>query len=220
MRLSPKTLVFAALLWLSAIAPSPAATAADPKTDPKILHVLNRLSFGARPGDVQRVAQMGVERYIEQQLSPDSIPESPALTEQLAQLDTLNLTPPELFAHYQTTQAAGQRLTPEQRRANRANAKRVVQQAMQARLLRAIDSPRQLQEVMVDFWYNHFNVFADKGPVDRLLVGTYEQQAIRPYAIGRFRDLLETTAHHPAMLFYLDNWQNTAPNSPGARGRF
>ncbi len=72
---------------------------------------------------------------------------------------------------------------------------------------------------MVDFWYNHFNVYAGKG-VDSLLVGAYEQQAIRPYALGRFRDLLETTAHHPAMLFYLDNWQNTAPNSPGARGRF
>lgn len=72
---------------------------------------------------------------------------------------------------------------------------------------------------MVDFWYNHFNVDAAKGR-DRLFAGAYEQQAIRPYALGRFRDLLGATAHHPAMLYYLDNWQNTAPGSPGARGRF
>jgi uncharacterized protein (DUF1800 family) len=216
MRLQSKTLVLAVFLGLSTIAPSQAAT----PTDPKILHVLNRLSFGPRPGDLQNVEQMGVDRYIEQQLTPESIPEPPALTNQLAQLDTLNLSPQNLLAQYQLTKAAnGQTLTPAQRKANRLNARMVTQQAMQARLLRAIDSPRQLQEVMVDFWYNHFNVFADKG-IDRLLVGTYEQQAIRPYAIGRFRDLLETTAHHPAMLFYLDNWQNTAPNSPGARGRF
>ncbi len=93
-----------------------------------------------------------------------------------------------------------------------------MEQAVQARLWRAVESPRQLQEVMVDFWYNHFNVFAAKG-LDHLWVGAYEEQAIRPYALGRFRDLLGATAHHPAMLFYLDNWQNTAPNSPGVRGK-
>ena len=70
---------------------------------------------------------------------------------------------------------------------------------------------------MVDFWYNHFNVFAGKG-LDRVLVGSYEEAAIRPHTLGRFRDLLGATAKHPAMLFYLDNWQNTAPNSPGVRG--
>jgi uncharacterized protein (DUF1800 family) len=94
----------------------------------------------------------------------------------------------------------------------------VLEQATQARLLRATESSRQLQEVMVDFWYNHFNVFFDKGP-DRVLVGAYEQQAIRPNALGRFRDLLEATAHHPAMLYYLDNWQSTAPNLAGNRNQ-
>ena len=72
---------------------------------------------------------------------------------------------------------------------------------------------------MVDFWYNHFNVFAGKG-LDRVLVGSYEDRPqFGPYALGRFRDLLGATAKHPAMLYYLDNWQNTAPNSPAARGR-
>jgi uncharacterized protein (DUF1800 family) len=72
---------------------------------------------------------------------------------------------------------------------------------------------------MVNFWFNHFNVFAQKG-LDHLWIGSYEKEAIRPYALGRFRDLLGATAKHPAMLFYLDNWQNTAPDSPGARGNF
>jgi len=79
-------------------------------------------------------------------------------------------------------------------------------------------SHRQLQEVMVDFWYNHFNVFAGKG-LDHLWVGSYEEQAIRPYAMGRFRDLLRATARHPAMLFYLDNAQNGAPGSRGPGGK-
>jgi uncharacterized protein (DUF1800 family) len=73
---------------------------------------------------------------------------------------------------------------------------------------------------MVDFWFNHFNIFAYKGNLTRLWVGTYERDAIRPHALGNFRNLLGATAHHPAMLFYLDNWLNTAPGSKGARGRF
>lgn len=80
--------------------------------------------------------------------------------------------------------------------------------AATARLTRAADSPRQLQEVMVDFWFNHFNVSIDKG-LDHIWVGAYEETAIRPNSLGRFRDLLGATAHHAAMLFYLDNWQNT-----------
>src|SRR5439155_2649840 len=91
-------------------------------------------------------------------------------------------------------------------------------EAAHARLLRALYSRRQLQEVMVDFWYNHFNVFAEKG-LDHLWVGAYEAEAIRPYALGRFRDLLGATARHPAMLFYLDNWENSAAGSKMPNGR-
>ena len=79
-----------------------------------------------------------------------------------------------------------------------------------AKLYRAAYSTRQLQEVLVDFWMNHFNVFRDKGAV-RMLVASYERDAIRPYVLGRFRDMLLATARHPAMLFYLDNWRSQAP---------
>jgi uncharacterized protein (DUF1800 family) len=88
-----------------------------------------------------------------------------------------------------------------------------------ARLLRALHSPRQLEEVMVDFWFNHFNVY-DQKALDRVLVGAYEQEAIRPHALGRFRDLLGATARHPAMLFYLDNWLSVGPDwRPPANAR-
>ena len=80
----------------------------------------------------------------------------------------------------------------------------------EGKLFRAIYSNRQLEEVLVDFWFNHFNVFLDKGN-DRFMVPTYERESIRPYVLGKFRDLLEATATSPAMLFYLDNWQSVAP---------
>ena len=191
---------------------------AVPSTDRKVIHILDRLSFGPQPGDVANVEKIGVETYIQQQLHPETLPEPPTLTQQLAQLEALNLTPLQLFKQDLPNLQKGQKPTPEQRQAARKAANTVLAQARQARWLRATASPRQLQEVMVNFWYNHFNVFADKG-IDRLLVGSYEQDAIRPYALGRFRDLLSATAHHPAMLFYLDNWQNVAPNGQSDRAK-
>ena len=86
-------------------------------------------------------------------------------------------------------------------------------------MLRAIEGPRQLQEVMTAFWFNHFDVFAGKG-LDTIWTGAFEETAIRPHTMGKFRVLLGATARHPAMLFYLDNWQNTAPGSPGSKGKF
>ncbi|WP_068819511.1 DUF1800 domain-containing protein [Phormidesmis priestleyi] len=202
---------FLGLGWFS---PGNTATLADPK----VLHVLNRLSFGTRPGDIEAVEKLGAEGYIQQQLHPESIPQPQTLTDQLSQLETLNLTPLQLFEQNSPPKLAkGQTLTAEQRKAYRRRMAHVLEQAERARLLQATESPRQLQEVMVDFWYNHFNVFSHKG-VDEMLVGAYEQEAIRPYALGRFRDLLEATARHPAMLYYLDNWQNTVLNT-SAKGK-
>src|SRR5215471_3183663 len=105
-----------------------------------------------------------------------------------------------------------------EQQARRQRARLILEQAQAARIWRALYSPRQLQEVMVDFWFNHFNVFANKA-LDRLWIGAYEREAIRPHALGRFRDLLGATAHHPTMLFYLDNAQNAAPGSKGPNGR-
>jgi len=185
--------------------------------DQRALHVLNRLSFGPGPGDIDYVRRIGVETWIERQLHPGSIPEPPALRERIASLQTLRMTPVELFIQYQIP--LRQLAAGEDKTAGRQRSRIILQQALQARILRAVEGPRQLQEVMTAFWFNHFNVFAGKG-LCHLWLGSFEQEAIRPYAMGRFRELLGATAKHPAMLFYLDNWQNTAPNSPGARGKF
>src|SRR4030095_1290273 len=91
-------------------------------------------------------------------------------------------------------------------------AQSVPQELMQAKLLRASLSDRQLEEVLVDFWFNHFNVYLQKGQV-RNFITEYEREAIRPYVLGNFRDMLGATAHSPAMLFYLDNFQSRAPGS-------
>jgi len=205
------------LLFLGLGCPCP--TDAATSIDPKVLHVVDRLSLGARPGDVEAVEKLGVEGYIQQQLHPESIPEPQALSDRLSQLETLNLTPLQLFEQIGLPKLPkGQSPTPAQKRAYRQNMAHVLEQAEQRRFLEATESPRQLQEVMVDFWYNHFNVFSRKGP-DAMLIGNYEQEAIRSHALGHFRDLLEATAHHPAMLYYLDNWQNSAPKASGNRKR-
>src|SRR4030095_4666858 len=86
----------------------------------------------------------------------------------------------------------------------------VNQELIDSRVYRALYSNRQLEEVLVDFWLNHFNVFNGKGPA-RMLLTSYERAPVRPFVLGRFRDLLLATARHPAMLFYLDNWQSQAP---------
>jgi uncharacterized protein (DUF1800 family) len=195
------------------------AGAAERGSDRQVLHVLDRLAFGPTVEHFRHVKAIGIERYIAEQLAPDSIAEPPALGERLAGLETLRLDPVRLFAEYgPLREVDGVKPTPEQQQARRQRARVILEQAQAARLWRALYSPRQLQEVMVDFWYNHFNVFAGKA-LDRLWIGAYEAEAIRPHALGRFRDLLRATAHHPAMLFYLDNAQNAAPGSKGLNGR-
>lgn len=217
------SIFLALLIWLGFIPPSYAAS-----NDAEILHVINRLSFGLRAGDIEAVKSQGINAYIQSQLTPSSIAQPQFITEQLASLETLQMSATEIMKEYQQTRVAkkAQQANPQAMAANAQNTpqtmqlrRKVLQEATQGRLVRAINSPRQLEEVMVDFWYNHFNVFSGKGR-DRFLVGNYEQQAIRPYVFGKFRSLLASTSKHPAMLFYLDNWQNTDPNSPGAKGRY
>jgi len=189
------------------------ALADGPGESQKALHVLDRLAYGPRPGDLERVTKMGTERYIEEQLSPQHLPDPPELRRQLDALDTTRLSAAELFRRYgpPARRAAGDDQLARKQVQKAAN--RVAEQAMQARLLRAVYSPAQLQEVMTDFWFNHFNVFRGKGLEERIWIAAYERDAIRPYALGRFRDLLGATAKHPAMLYYLDNWQSTVPRT-------
>jgi uncharacterized protein (DUF1800 family) len=256
--------------------------------DQRILHVLNRLGFGARPGEVERVKAMGLDNYINQQLNPEKISNAVA-DAKVKDLPTLSMTTAELYEKYPQP---GQLLRQLQRRgdlpadlaeaqknrtkdagavqgaqpqpangammpadalakkegiAKNENAakgdpgapaardneeyrraireyylqnglqlpQRITVELQASRILRAVYSERQLQEVMVDFWTNHFNVFSGKG-ADRWLLVSYDRDTIRPNAMGKFSDLLQATAQSPAMLFYLDNFQSVSPNArPG-----
>lgn len=288
--------------------------------DQKILHVLNRLTFGPRTGDVEMVRQFGVEKYIDQQLHPDQIAENPILAAKLAPLDTLAMNATQLAEKYPSPQQvkgmvegripyptdpetrlmirrlearyrnkekaavdgkdgkdgmsetsmvslhqATAKMTPEQRQTFKSGTPEeklaiieampeteqyellealggrrqalmfvaapdlarkveklngpqfVVNQDLFAnKLYRAVYSNRQLEEVLTDFWYNHFNVFLDKGQQRYIAVG-YERDAIRPNVLGKFSDLLLATAKSPAMLFYLDNAESVGPDAPGNR---
>jgi uncharacterized protein (DUF1800 family) len=284
----------------------------------RIVQALNRLTFGARPGDAEQVRKIGLKKWIDLQLHPERIPENPVLAEKLKPFDTLSMPSDELVRNYpapqivrqmvagqipfptdpnrrmmiqrlvardEKRQAAGGQaapppppgtptaqpltdiLTPPQIRALRTGppqerlamfqslpadkqddviaalpagirqtlfaaappelrrkiemsagpAQVVARDLMESKILRAVYSSRQLDEVLADFWFNHFNVFLDKG-ADRYLITEYDREAIRPHVLGKFRDLLEATAKSPAMLFYLDNWQSVGANVLLPRG--
>jgi uncharacterized protein (DUF1800 family) len=281
--------------------------------DEQVLHVLDRLTFGPRPGDVEIVKKMGVKKWIDLQLHPERIAEDRALEVKLAPLETLRMTQGDTEASYPTPQmirqvAQGRQPLPDdpvaraavERQVRRIKVKKdekdadpmepavpldklltqaqirtlrngkpeekkdvlasipkeqiddvviamppqmrnqlmpvapemlrrkfmlsntpqqvIAYDLSEGKLYRAILSNRQLQEQMVDFWYNHFNVNLDKGN-DRFMVPSYEREAIRPHVFGHFRELLEATATAPAMLFYLDNWQSVAPDFARRQGR-
>src|SRR6516165_6340013 len=191
-----------------------------PTDELTITHVLSRMAFGPRAGDVDRVKGIGLERYIDQQLHPERIQDT-AVAERLTRLSTISMSRRELSEKFeqplmdarreQKQQADGEAPkvpAPVQQRANS-----VVVELGEQKILRAVYSERQLQEVLTDFWFNHFNVDARKGR-DRFLLTEYERDVIRPHVLGRFRDLLEADAKSPAMLFYLDNWMSSDPDGP------
>ncbi len=188
--------------------------------DEKIAHALSRLTLGARAGDLEGVKAMGLDKWIDTQLHPERVPEDPALTERLAQLTTLDMSARELAEKFQPPPAdLVQAIQGDSQAKARAKAQLKgkqngpqvpIRELTEAKLYRAIYSEHQLEEQLVDFWFNHFNVSVTKG-ADRLLTASYERDAIRPHVLGKFRDLLGATAAHPAMLFYLDNWQNSVP---------
>ena len=230
-------------LLLCTIAP----VAADPTTPAilegrrKALIVLNRLGFGARPGDVDKVLAKGIMRYVDDQLHPERIGDT-ELEARLRAFPSLSLSNDEILERYfepllearreRKHEAAMEmksgdaapdpsgakeklrkRIPPDQR------PQRLIEELSAARILRATESERQLNEVMVDFWMNHFNVYAKKG-MDRVLLTSYERDTIRPHVWGRFEDLLMDTAKSPAMLFYLDNARSVAdPQNRPQMGR-
>ena len=201
------------VLALSGAALLHAATASavtSATTGQQAAHVLNRLGFGPRPGDIDRVAGMGVRRYIDQQLEPAALALPAPLQDRLDAIATVNRPAGPVLAEYVAANRQAKDESEASKAQRRAVSERITRDTLDARVLRALYSPRQLEEVMVDFWFNHFNVFIGKGN-DRALVASYERDAIRPYAMGRFRDLLGATARHPAMLYYLDNAVSSAP---------
>jgi uncharacterized protein (DUF1800 family) len=219
-----KRLPFLLLALLLAIGASNSQTKDQKLTErQRALHALNRLGFGPRPGDVERVLATGVDKWIEQQLHPERIAD-PAMTARLAAMPTLALSNREIIEQFYVPLVALRKEAKEAKKDatdpkddGEADVKamlkdlppgkrpgRVMGELQSQRILRAVESDRQLNEVMVDFWMNHFNVFAGKG-IDRFLLTSYERDVIRPNIWGRFDELLLATAKAPAMLFYLDN---------------
>jgi len=182
--------VAAALVLGAVLAGSTLGAAGIPKDREAIEHALNRLAYGPRPGDVERIQQVGLSTWIEQQLHPDTINDS-ALAARLPQQPAR----PDNFADQMEARRWG---------------RQSVQALSAEKVIRAVYSERQLEEQLVDFWFNHFNVFAGKGRTSEW-IADYERHAIRPHVLGKFRDLLEATAKSPAMLFYLDNWLSADP---------
>ena len=172
-------------------------------------HVLNRLAYGPRPGDIERVRAMGLERWIALQLSPERINDA-GTDSVVASYQTLQTPTSELASMFREVRMARR---DSSRRDDLAGERRRLQltlaEVSEAKMDRAVRSERQLYEEMVDFWENHFSVFAGKGQT-RLFIPAYDREVIRPYAMGKFRDLLGAVAKSPAMLFYLDNAQSVA----------
>lgn len=209
------------------------------------LHIVERMTLGPTPELLNHVKVIGIDGFIQEQLSPEKLVMPSTLKTKLKPFDTVYQPSDELLRTYLPEFRALRQLqkqgkafpekeeqSTDKTESNKTKSRGASQgepasqeelylkqklakplmDAMQTRLIRAVESPRQLEEVMTDFWFNHFNVYHQKQTV-RFVIGSYEQQAIRPYVLGDFRDLLGATAHHPAMLMYLDNWQNSAPSA-------
>lgn len=212
-----------------------AAAVPSPEEQARAAHALNRLGFGPRPGEIERVAAGGVEAWMRAQLDPNKIPDA-AAEQEVEKLKSLGLDASTLVQAFQKEarlkreirkienapddkgeEAMMSKVDPEMRQEVN-QARLVVAEALgelqYAKLQRAVLSERQLQEVLVDFWFNHFNVDARKNQV-RALVLAYERDVIRPNVFGNFRDLLEATARSGAMLVYLDNWRSSREYTPG-----
>jgi uncharacterized protein (DUF1800 family) len=247
-RLLPTAAVFGALAFVASAGTGSVRAGAAPPTptdDRTIVHVLNRIGFGARPGDVAAVKAMGLDRYIDQQLHPERMADA-GMDPRLSGLTTVRMSTQEIATKFEIPQMQARRERQLQamrdgdgrRPANNATQPRdrsrpandatpvpmlppgndVMLELMQQKVLRAVYSERQLQEVLADFWFNHFNVDMRKNR-DRFLLTEYERDVIRPHVLGKFRDLLGATAKSAAMLFYLDNWMSVYGDGSRIAGR-
>ncbi len=151
------------------------------------VYLLNRLGYGPRPGEAQQILEHGLDRWVREQLEPGPDPE---LDTRLEPLSTLGYPVAQVIALYLRDQSS---------------IGVILDQFVTAKIIRAVHGKNQLREALVDFWFNHFNVFIG-GDEERYSISSYERDAIRPHALGRFRDMLGAVAAHPSMLTYLDNY--------------
>ena len=202
-------------------------------------HFLSRTSFGPRIQDMETAARIGIDGILEEQLHPERIDDSET-ERRIALLPTLTMSPEELMENFPAPKQQARQEARQQERAQPPpgarsevmvdpaaqgmaqgmeadGPRRVIMELGREQIWRAAFSLRQLQEVMVHFWMNHFNIYAGKG-VDKWLLTSFEQEAIRPNALGDFSQLLTATAQSPAMLFYLDNWLSVAQNAAAHNG--
>lgn len=174
--------------------------------------LLNRLTWGSNPSSLQVLQAVGPDRYLDQQLRARSTVLPPAIQSQIDAMTISRQPLPELMRDLEARRLASeqQKGTDDTlRKEYQQELTRLAREASTRALLRDIYSPNQLQEQMSWFWMNHFNIHNGKANV-RAMLGDFEEQAIRPYALGNFRDLLRATVMHPAMLRYLDNEHNAA----------
>jgi uncharacterized protein (DUF1800 family) len=162
------------------------------------LHLLNRAGYGPRPGEIESVLSGGPTKWIEEQLEPGPDPE---LDTRLARYPSIAYPTSQVLALYN---------------ADNRTIGVILDEFFSAKVVRSVHGRNQLQEVLVDFWFNHFNVFVNDG-FDRYSISSYERDAIRPHVLGSFRELLGAASLHPAMLYYLDNYLNTVPRQQGGR---
>jgi uncharacterized protein (DUF1800 family) len=191
-----------------------AATPAKSDAEQVPLAWLNRLTWGANAATAEQANALGASRYLEQQLHPGRATLPPEAENQIASMTIAQTSLEQLARSFEQRRKEFDQLPDEDgrqaaRQQYQQELNRLAKEASTRFLLRALYSPNQLQEQMTWFWMNHFNVFAGKHAL-RAAIGDYEEHAIRPHALGRFRDLLAATAHHPAMLVYLDNEHNAA----------
>ena len=210
--------IFLVIIFLSSLH----ANAENMSTDEQVIHAANRLTFGPDVETIAHIKTIGIDKFIDEQMHPKNIAMPDSLASKLDDMKTLNMSINDIVNEYGEPLVEARKMgkggdkTGVQMARKEANI--IVEQLSQAKIERGVESNAQLQEVLTDFWFNHFNVFAEKDR-DRFYVSSYERDAIRPFVLGRFRDMLEVTAKHPAMLVYLDNWLNTAPDAQGARGK-
>jgi uncharacterized protein (DUF1800 family) len=219
-----KTALLCSLALLVCLVPAGRLFAEDVEGDDiettRARHLLRRATFGARPGDVEEVKKLGIETWLDRQLDPATIPD-PEVEKRLEKFETLKMTNAEYISMLRGGAMSGDQGPPKEGEDRIARARRLQAQRNRLRnlarreipravLIKAVYSERRLQQVMAEFWRNHFNVDLNKDDV-RYYIQDYEREIFYKLCFGKFEDLLMATAKHPAMLFYLDNHVSQAP---------